>query len=381
MTVARSHKGSAKPTTLASGISNTATSFSVATGGGTGYPDGSSGVFVVTLDAGNASEEKILCSARVGDAFTVNGGGRGYDDTTAISHVNNASVRHTFSAIEAEELNDHVTDATLDQHTQYALIKKGLAAAIGAAGRIGKLYYKTDSDYLTYDDGAAFHDFQSKAVADAAYVAQATATTKGDLFATTAASTVIRLPVGTDTYVLTADSTQPSGIKWAASAGAGGVSLAGGSVITASGAAVKGLVVKSAASPSVNLQEWQDSAGTLIARVSLVTGSAGLLHATGQLAVGPNVYGSTGLSVAGQDTSNSVATIVATRFQSADILSICDWTGTVLSGFSPDGALKISAALSTTSASSGAASSLPATPAGYMTINVNGTARKVPYYA
>lgn len=53
-------------------------------------------------------------------------------------------------------------------------------------------------------------------------------TTKGDLLVRGGSAPAARLPVGSDTQVLTADSTQTNGVKWAASAGGPPTGAAGG---------------------------------------------------------------------------------------------------------------------------------------------------------
>lgn len=59
----------------------------------------------------------------------------------------------------------------------------------------------------------------------AARVSKSTLTTKGDLYVATASATPARLAVGSNTQVLTADSAQTAGMKWATPAPAGVVSI------------------------------------------------------------------------------------------------------------------------------------------------------------
>ena len=145
MTLSRyEHTGNAPATGLSVGIGSTDTSFTVLSG--TNYPTGATGDFVICLDGGTSSEEKVLCSARSGAAFTVASGGRGYDGTTAASHsAGTTNVTHVLSAAEIDDTSAHIYTTTRDDHTQYARTD-GSRAVTGA---------QTFSNGLTVTAGGA----------------------------------------------------------------------------------------------------------------------------------------------------------------------------------------------------------------------------------
>lgn len=84
-------------TTLASGISNSATSMTVATGtgsallGGVTLASGNIDTFSVALDPDTQNEEVVFVTANSGDTFTIV---RGQSGTSAISHTGGAAVKH-----------------------------------------------------------------------------------------------------------------------------------------------------------------------------------------------------------------------------------------------------------------------------------------------
>lgn len=86
-------------TTLASGISNSATSMTVATGtgaallGGVTLASGNIDTFSVAIDPDTQNEEIVFITANSSDTFTIV---RGQSGTSAITHSGGATIKHVF---------------------------------------------------------------------------------------------------------------------------------------------------------------------------------------------------------------------------------------------------------------------------------------------
>jgi len=160
----RKYSTTSVATTLAATISSSATTLSVAAGtgsalmGGVSLAAGNVDQFLVALDVDTQNEEIVAVTGISGDTLTVV---RAQAGSSNISHTAGASVKHVFTG----------DDATF--------FTAGVATANAA-------------------------------------IPKSTVTTKGDIIAATASATVTRVAAGTNGYILTADSTEAAGIKWAA---------------------------------------------------------------------------------------------------------------------------------------------------------------------
>jgi hypothetical protein len=142
-------------TTLASGVSNTSPTMTVATGkaagllGGVTLAAGNVDQFTVIIDPDTINEEVVFVTGISSDTLTIT---RGQAGTSAITHSGGATVKHVLT-----------------------------------------------SDDLNYFNTA---------------IQPSTVTAKGDLIAATSSGAVSRVGVGANGTVLTADSTQSTGLKW-----------------------------------------------------------------------------------------------------------------------------------------------------------------------
>lgn len=124
-------------TTLASGISNSATTMTVATGtgsallGGVTLAAGNVDQFTVALDVDTQNEEIVFITAVSSDTFTIV---RGCAGTSAISHSGGASVKHVLTSDDLNAFNSAVSPVssiTFSGSSSGTMALQGAAIASG----------------------------------------------------------------------------------------------------------------------------------------------------------------------------------------------------------------------------------------------------------
>ena len=85
------------------------------------------------------------------------------------------------------------------------------------------------------DVNTNFSDIESFVNSSPGLVQDSLVDAKGDLLAASADNTIVRLGVGANTYVLTADSTEATGIKWASPTAGTVTAVTGTAPIVSSG--------------------------------------------------------------------------------------------------------------------------------------------------
>ena len=223
--------------------------------------------YTLVIDPDTLTEEIVtVTSSAGGNSLNVT---RGQDGTTAQAHNLAAAVRHMITARDLQEPQDHINNG--GYHVIVCTSTTRPASPVD-----GQHIYETDTDKTLSWDGTAWNPVSGAA----AYQASAPANPSVGSLWVDSDETASQL--NTNDFLLKSD----------ASASTGYVSKVGGDTVVASGAAVKPLILKGAASQSANLQEWQDSTGAVVASVSPtgnVVGSAYTLLQGGTLTAASEV--------------------------------------------------------------------------------------------
>jgi hypothetical protein len=204
-------------TNAATSETNAATS---ATNAATSETNAATSATNAATSESNASTSETNAAASATAAATSEANA-GTSETNAATSATNAATSETNSAASAvSAANSAAAAATaLDNFDDRYLGQKASAPTVDNDGDpliTGALYFDTTASSMYVYDGAAWN-----AVNAGTFISETLIDAKGDLIVGSADNTAARLAVGTDGFVLTADSAEATGLKWSASTGGG----------------------------------------------------------------------------------------------------------------------------------------------------------------
>ena len=207
--MARKYSSISVATTLNGTISSSATTIQVATGtaslllGGITLAVGNVDQFAVALDPDTTSEEIVFVTGVTGDLLTVV---RARAGTTAIGHSTGATIKHVLTGEDLDYFNNNAA-------ATYVTTKGDILAATGA-GAISRLGVGANGTALVANSATAT-GLNWATPTDTTKIPLSGFTAKGVILVGTGSGTYSAQTVGSDGQILTADSTQADGVKWA----------------------------------------------------------------------------------------------------------------------------------------------------------------------
>jgi hypothetical protein len=211
---------------------------------------------------------KIGTGASTWTALLYAGGGQStlttyqYTATASQTTFSGADSNALTLAYTVGSIQVYLNGALLANTTDYAATT-GTSVVLSAGAGVG--------DSLTILSLATFEvaNTYTQAQSDALFIPDSIVDAKGDLIAATAADAVARIAIGANNTVLTADSAEATGMKWAAAAGGGGANW---SLLNAGGTALNG----AGSSLSISGISDKEQIMVLIQNASTVTAGQGI---------------------------------------------------------------------------------------------------------